>query len=567
MLLINFLSSLCKQAFETAFPSLHLPKITVSPSTKSTFGHYQCNDAMKLAKELNTSPKQIAEKIVPFLFQKHIFKDVSIAGPGFINLTLSEVFLSKELKNLPSNLIPGALIHKKENIIVEFSSPNIAKEMHVGHLRSTIIGDSIAKVFEFLGHEVIRLNHIGDWGTSFGMLITYLIDENLQNTSDLTDLTLLYKKAKKKFDEDENFKQRSRQTVIALQQEDPKIINLWKNICQISRQSFNEIYSILSIKLQERGESFYNSLLPDIVEDLKEKNLAVLSDGAWCVFHEGLPSPLMVQKQDGGYNYDTTDMAAMYYRISIDNANRIIIVTDSGQSLHFELIKKTAEKANYLKNTKFDHVTFGLVLDANNKKFKTRSGETIKLLDLINTSIEKAASLLLEHDPNISLEDLNKKAKILGVNAIKYADLSNHRTSDYIFSFDKMLRFDGNTATFILYSYVRIYGLKRFLQLSEEDIEIMFQKHSICLEHPSEISLALQLLKFPETIIKVSEELTPHLIANYLYSLAEKFNAFFRDCRVKGSEYQNSRILLAYLTEKIFAQGAKLLGLELLTQL
>ncbi len=567
MILINFLSSLCQQAFEQAFPSLDLPKITVSPSTKSIFGHYQCNDAMKLAKKLNISPRKIAEKIVPILFQKEIFKDISIAGPGFINLTLSESFLSQELKNLSKNLTPGRFIQKQETIVVDFSSPNIAKEMHVGHLRSTIIGDSIAKVFEFLGHKVIRLNHVGDWGTSFGMLITYLIDENLQNTSNLTDLTFLYKKAKKRFDEDEDFKQRSRQTVVALQQEDPEIMNLWKNICQISRKSFNEIYSMLSIKLEERGESFYNTLLPDIVEDLKEKKLAVLSEGAWCIFHEGLPSPLMIQKQDGSYNYDTTDMAAMYYRVSIDNADRIIIVTDSGQSLHFELIKKTAEKAGYLKNTKFDHVTFGLVLDVNNKKFKTRSGETIKLLDLLNTSIEKASCLLLEHDPKISQKELEEKAKILGINAIKYADLSNHRINDYIFSFDKMLRFDGNTATFILYSYVRIYGLKRFLHLSEKDLENMLETNSIYLNHPSEIALAIHLLRFPETIIKVAEELTPHFIANYLYNLAEKFNAFFRDCRVQGSKYQNSRILLAHLTEKIFAQGAKLLGLELLTHL
>lgn len=567
MILINFLSSICRKAFEEAFPLLNLPQIIVTPATKSMFGHYQCNDAMKLAKTLNKSPRVIAEKIVPLLQKEDIFEEVSIAGLGFINLSLSKTFLSQELKQLPQLLEPGALIDKVETIIVEFSSPNVAKEMHVGHLRSTIIGDSIAKIFEFLGHNVIRLNHIGDWGTSFGMLITYLIDENLQNTSDLAELTLLYKKAKQRFDEDENFKQRSRQTVVALQHEVPQIINLWKNICQVSRKSFQDIYSRLNVYLEERGESFYNSLLPDIVEDLKEKQLAILSEGAWCIFHEGISSPLMVQKQDGGYNYDTTDMAAMYYRVSIDNAQRIIIVTDAGQALHFELVKKTAQQAGYLKDTQFDHVTFGLVLNSNKKKFKTRSGETIKLLDLLNTAIEKAAILLLEHDPHISQEDLKKNSKVLGINAIKYADLSTHRISDYIFSFDKMLRFEGNTATFILYSYVRIYGLKRFLQISEKELETMFKTETIHLEHPSEVSLAVQLLKFPETVIKVSEELTPHLIANYLYLLAEKFNAFFRDCRVQGSDYQTSRILLAYVTEKVFALGAKLLGLELLTKL
>lgn len=567
MILINFLSSICKKAFEQAFPLQDLPQIIVTPATKSTFGHYQCNDAMKLAKILNKSPREITEKIVPLLQNEDIFKEVSIAGPGFINLSLSKIFLSRELKRLPRLLEPGAIINKRETVIVEFSSPNIAKEMHVGHLRSTIIGDSLAKTFEFLGHNVIRLNHIGDWGTSFGMLITYLTDEHLQNTSDLADLTLLYKKAKQRFDEDENFKQRSRKTVVALQNEVPYVTNLWKNICQISRKSFQDIYSRLNIHIEERGESFYNSLLPDIVEDLKEKRLATLSEGAWCVFHEGLSYPLMVQKKDGGYNYDTTDIAAMYYRVSIDNAQRIIIVTDAGQALHFELVKQTAQKAGYLKETQFDHVTFGLVLNSNKKKFKTRSGETIKLLDLINTAIEKAATLLIEHDPHISQEDLKKNSNILGINALKYSDLSTHRISDYVFSFDKMLRFEGNTATFILYSYVRIYGLKRFLQLSEKELETMFKTETIYLEHPSEVALAVQLLKFPETVIKVSEELTPHLIAGYLYLLAEKFNDFFRDCRVQGSDYQTSRILLAYLTEKVFVQGAKLLGLELLTKL
>ena len=555
------------------------PEIT--PATQAQYGHFQCNNALKLAKALKRNPREIAGEIVSYLTPQlgiGMIQKVEIAGPGFINLTLNNQFLSKEIEQLlqdPHLGVPSA--KKKKRIIVEFSSPNIAKELHVGHLRSTIIGDALARLFEFLGYDVVRLNHIGDWGTQFGMLIAYIKQFEPQffagkKTADLTQLMQWYRESKRLFDADPHFKKKSQLEVVDLQGGNEAALEAWEMICDISRRAFNEIYALLDIKIKERGESFYNPYLPEIVGDLEKKGLITISNGAKCVFlegfttREGSPLPMIVQKSDGGYNYDTTDMAAMRHRIEIERAERIVIVTDAGQSLHFEMIRKTAEKAGYLELQKvqFDHVPFGVVLGPDGKKFKTRSGETEKLIDLIHEAIAEAKTIFKQRLPNLEEKELEELSTILGVGAIKYADLSSHRLKDYVFSYERMLRFEGNTAPFLLYAYVRIQGIKRKVP---KDIPFLIGQTKIELLEPAEVDLAFHLLRFGEILEMMSRDLLPNRLCEYLYELAEKFHAFFRDCRVEGSEYENSRLLLCEATGRILEKGLEILGLKTLPKM
>jgi arginyl-tRNA synthetase len=556
-------------AAKAAFPSLPVEKlkIEITEATQEKFGHYQCNSAMKLAKELKRSPKEIAialtEKLEPGLFEA-----IEIAGPGFINLTISREFLAQQANQMVRDPRLGIPIPNQPlRIIVEFSSPNIAKEMHVGHLRSTIIGEAIARLFEFLGHTVIRLNHVGDWGTAFGMLIAYMQKEvpdvlSGKEETDLPSLMHWYRASKKRFDEDPAFKQEARQAVVALQGGDPKALQAWEIICEISRNAFQEVYNTLDVTLEERGESYYNPMLSHIVSDLEKKGLITISEGAKCVFHEGMRIPLMVQKSDGGYNYDTTDMAAMLHRIQEEKADRIIIVTDAGQSLHFELIRKTAELAGYLdpKKVRFDHVTFGVVLGADGKKFRTRSGETERLMDLLTAAVEEARKILKKREHDMSEEEAEHLAQVLGIDAVKYADLACNRMSDYVFSYEKMLRFEGNTASFILYSYVRVNGIKRKIGL--QNLNALLKSEKIQLEHPAEVSLGLHLCRFSETLKHFENELMPNSLTDYLYLLAQKFNIFFRDCRVEGVAEQNPRLLLCELVSQTMARGLNILGIK-----
>ena len=567
--LIETVEERLTQAAQAAFPEIALEdlKMHVTCATQEKFGHYQCNSAMRLAKIAQKQPREIAAAIVEKL-PAALFESVEIAGPGFINLTLNRDFLSKNADAMAKDDRLGIpLPKKKQRVIVEFSSPNIAKEMHVGHLRSTIIGDTLARLFEFLGDEVIRLNHVGDWGTAFGMLIAFMKEEvpNVLAGREETDLPTLmtwYRGAKKRFDEDPDFKSRARLAVVALQGGEREALHAWEIICEISRKAFQEVYDLLDVKLQERGESYYNPMLPLVVEDLERKGLVTLSDGAKCVFHEEFRIPLMVQKSDGGYNYDTTDMAAMLHRIREERADRIIIVTDAGQSLHFGLIRKTAEKAGYLdpKKVRFDHVPFGVVLGPDGKKFRTRSGETERLIDLLHAAIGEAKKILSEREHDMSGEEVGRLSHILGIDAVKYADLSCNRISDYVFSYERMLRFEGNTAAFILYSYVRVNGIKRKIGCS--DVDALFKREHIVLEHPSEIALGLHLLRFSETLKLMENELLPNYLTDYLYILAQKFNAFFRDCRVEGSPEQNRRLLLCELVARTMATGLQILGIK-----
>lgn len=569
--LLDGLQQLGLAAFQQAFPALEieLSDIEMMPTKDAKLGDYQCNSAMRFSKRLGQNPRLIAEQVKPFLAADARFAAVEVAGPGFINLTVSPVFLETYLKEMRALPKFGLATPAPQKIIVDFSSPNVAKEMHVGHLRTTIIGDCLARVFEFLGHDVLRLNHIGDWGTAFGMLIAHMeecLPEVLQGTQEaqLIDLMQWYRASKKRFDEEPEFKKRAQLKVVALQQGDPATLAAWQKICAISEVAYQAIYDLLDIHITPRGESFYNPYLAATVEDLTQKGLVTESDGARCVFidgfigQEGEPLPFIVQKSDGGYNYASTDIAALWHRSQIEKAERIIYVVDAGQSTHLAMLFAVAERAGYLKNTRAEHVPFGLVLGADGKKFKTRSGDTEKLIDLLTRAIEEAQHILQARDPNDP--DVSHKAKVLGINAVKYADLSSNRIQDYRFSYDKMLQFEGNTAAYIMYSLVRVLSIQRKVGKPVDPAALV-------LTHPAEKALALHLARFKETIEYVARALYPHRLTDYLYELANHFNAFFRDCRVDGDAQEASRLVLCALSAEILASGLQLLGLKTLERM
>ena len=544
----------------------------ITQSAHQAFGSYQCNSALKMAKIIKKSPNEIAETIIQsFPPESKTMIEAITSKSGFINFTISPEFLSSQVQIMlrdPKLGIEMPLHPSK--IIVEFSSPNVAKELHVGHLRSTIIGDSIARLFEFLGHRVLRLNHVGDWGTQFGMLLAFITTQNIDYTNlTIQDLLRIYQAAKEQFDNDSEFKNEAHSNVVALQREDPNAVEIWKSICKVSREATQEIYDLLDIKLKERGESFYRKQLPLIMQDLEKKQLITESQGARCIFFEEFknkerePLPLIVQKSDGGYNYMTTDLAAMKQRVQEEKADRIIVVTDGGQLLHFQMLVRASIAAGYLdpKKVEFDHVTFGVVLSPEKKRLKTREGTSEKLIDLIYKAIASAQEVLMERRPDFSKEEIKNASRVLGIDAIKYADLSGHRQKEYIFSYEKMLRFEGNTAPYLLYSYVRMQGIKRKVNKSID------MSASIILNDPSEIALALHLRQFDETLLFISRDLLPNRLAEYLYHLAEKFHAFFRDCRVEGSEKESSRLLLCECASRVLRQGLEILGLKTLDKM
>lgn len=563
------------QAFPELDPSF---EVEITQSTHEKFGHYQCNSAMKLTKILGMPPRKIAEALIAKLDKGNIIQSLEIAGPGFINITLSPTFLSDEIQQMVVK--PHLNIEKvgsAKKVVIDFSSPNTAKEMHVGHLRSTIIGDSLARLFEFLGYDVLRLNHIGDWGTAFGMLIAHMKQshpEILQGNkkTDLTQLVQWYRESKAKFDLDPEFKKQSQMEVVALQSGNAESMIAWKIICEISRRAYQEIYDLLDIHLVERGESFYNPALANVVADLDAKHLTQVSDGAKCIFlpgftnREGEPLPLIIQKSDGGYNYASTDLAAVRHRIDVEKADNIFVVTDAGQQTHFAMVFEAAKMAGYYNPLKvrIEHVPFGLVLGPDGKKFRTREGGTEKLIDLLNAAIEHARKIVDERHPDMIESEKAELAHTIGIGALKYADLSCHRTHDYTFSYERMLRFDGNTAVFLLYCYVRVAGIKRRLSVQIEDI---LKTDTIKLEHPAETALGLHIAQFTESLEAMDRELLPNRLTDYLYGLAEKFNAFYRDCTVEGSPEQNSRLLLCEATARVMEKGLGLLGVKTVSRM
>lgn len=576
--LLHTVKNLVSEAFAQVFSDLQVPNpiplnIEIAHCKDAALGDYQCNSAMRYAKELRLPPKELAAKVIAYL-QSELFSEVGLAGPGFINLRVSPQALENYARAMLSQ--PRLAVGQVDatRIVVDFSSPNVAKEMHVGHLRSTIIGDSLARVFEFLGYDVLRLNHIGDWGTAFGMLIAHMEEVALpvlqgKEAADLAALMNWYRQSKKHFDEDEDFKKRAQLKVVALQGGDPDARRAWEIICEISSKAYQQIYDLLDVKITTRGESFYNPMLPGVVDALQSQGLISISDGAKCVFldgftnREGEPLPLMAQKVDGGYNYATTDLAAVRHRIDVEKVKRVIYVVDIGQSQHFSMIFAAAKKAGWVPDTvELNHVPFGLVLGSDGKKFKTRSGDVERLIDLLTEAVVEAKRILVERG-GIDEPKLSEMANVLGINAVKYADLSCQRAQDYVFSYERMLKFEGNTAAFIMYSYVRILSIVRKVNLDPSHLNVA----ELRLQHPSELALGLHLAQFSETIDYVARELYPHRLCDYLYTLAGHFNGFFRDCRVEGSPEQSSRLLLCHLSAQVFKQGMELLGLRILDKM
>ncbi len=555
----------------------------VVEATNPKFGDYQCNIAMSLTKPLKSNPRAIATQIIDHLSLDEICETPEIAGPGFINLRLKTNYLETQLQqmlgderlNIPKVIPP-------QGIIVDFSSPNIAKEMHVGHLRSTIIGDCIARILEFRGHEVLRLNHVGDWGTQFGMLITYLrsvYPEALTTADalDLGDLVEFYRQAKVRFDQDETFKETSRQEVVRLQAGAEDSRRAWQLLCEQSRREFQLIYNDLDIKLTERGESFYNSFLAQIVEELDKIGLLVENQGAKCVFLEGFtnkegePLPLIVQKSDGGYNYATTDLAALRHRIETEKATRIIYVTDAGQSNHFMQVWQVAKRAGWIpENVELVHVAFGIVKGEDGKKLKTRSGETVRLRELLDEAVNYAKTDLenrIKEEGRTETEEfINQATQVVGLSAVKYADLSQNRTSDYIFSFDKMLSLQGNTAPYLLYAYVRIQGISRKGNIDWQQLGIDVK---VVLETEAECVLAKHLLQLQDVLKEVSEDLFPNRLCQYLFELSQKFNQFYEQCEVVKAEepQRTSRLALCDLTARTLKLGLSLLGIPVLERM
>jgi len=555
----------------------------LAPSNNPKFGDYQCNLAMSLAKQLQDKPRAIASRIIEFLNVNDICFPPEVAGPGFINLMLRPEYLATQLGAIALDERLG--INQSKNpqpVLVDFSSPNIAKEMHVGHLRSTIIGDCLARVLEFQGNQVLRINHVGDWGTQFGMLITYLREVypsalTTADALDLGDLVAFYRQAKQRFDHDPDFQERSRQEVVRLQAgaEDSK--KAWLLLCEQSRREFQVIYDLLNINLTERGESFYNPLLSQVIEDLGKTDLLVTDQGAKCVFldgftnQDGQPLPLIVQKTDGGFNYATTDLAALRYRINQDKAKRLIYVTDAGQSNHFAQVWQVARKADWIPaDVELVHVPFGLVLGEDGKKLKTRSGETVRLRALLDEAVNRARQdlqdRLVKENRQESPEFIAQVAQIVGMSSVKYADLSQNRLSDYIFSFDKMLALQGNTAPYMLYAYVRIQGISR---KGEIDFTNLGDQTNLILQEEGELVLAKHLLQLSEVIDSVARDLLPNRLCQYLFELSQKFNVFYEQCQVLKAEepFRTSRLILCDVTARTLKLGLSLLGIKVLERM
>ncbi|QCH16022.1 arginine--tRNA ligase [Synechococcus sp. CB0101] len=585
-----------RAAMERAFPEAAPPAggfdPQLAPASKPEFGDFQANGALPLAKPLGQPPRAIATAVVEQLKAYPSFAELclepQIAGPGFINLTLRPERLAAEVQAcLQDQRLGVPAVQGGSPVVVDFSSPNIAKEMHVGHLRSTIIGDSLARVLEFRGHPVLRLNHVGDWGTQFGMLITHLkqvAPEALDTADavDLGDLVAFYREAKKRFDDDEAFQTTSREEVVKLQGGDPVSLKAWGLLCDQSRREFQKIYDRLDIRLSERGESFYNPYLEGVVADLEATGLLVVDDGARCVFLEGVsgkdgkPLPVIVQKSDGGFNYATTDLAAIRYRFGAapdgDGARRVIYVTDAGQANHFAGVFQVARRAGWVpEDGRLEHVPFGLVQGEDGKKLKTRAGDTVRLRDLLDEAVERAEADLrrrLEEEGRQEEEAfIQQVATTVGLAAVKYADLSQNRITNYQFSFDRMLALQGNTAPYLLYAVVRIAGIARKggdLEGSSVPIDQPLSFHE-----PQEWALVRELLKFDAVIAEVEEELLPNRLCTYLFELSQVFNRFYDQVPVLKADEpaRASRLALCRLTANTLKLGLGLLGIPTLERM
>jgi len=558
-------NTLIKKAFANA--GIEAEPITVTDATKPEFGDYQFNGAMALAKQLKQNPRQIAQTILDNLETGGILHKAEIAGPGFINLWLNPEWIAASCQNAEENDRLGIGTRSTPiKAVVDYSGPNMAKQMHVGHLRSTIIGDTLANLLEFLGDEVIRQNHIGDWGTQFGMLIAYLEEMGEEGNGSLKDLEQFYKDAKSRFDADEAFADKAREYVVKIQSGDAHCLTLWKKFIDISLGHCEEVYEKLDVNLSRedvRAESFYNETLAKVVEDLDKAGMLQESDGAQCVFLEGDEVPVIVRKSDGGYLYATTDLAALYYRANVLGAKRISYVVDARQSGHFKQVFRVAKDAGFVpEDVKLEHVAFGTMMDKNGKPFKTRDGGTVKLIDLLDEAVVRAKEAITSKE-HYSEEELDKIARIVGIGAVKYADLAINRESNYIFDWDKMLSFEGNTSLYMQYAYARIQSIFRKYGKHVEGAIVIGDE----LEH----RLAVMLLRFEDILNKAAEDAAPNQITTYLYELVTLFMRFYERNPIlkEGVEEQTriSRLMLSDLTARTIKQGLAILGIQVVDRL
>ncbi|EBO5439886.1 arginine--tRNA ligase [Salmonella enterica] len=545
----------------------------VRQSAKVQFGDYQANGMMAVAKKLGMAPRQLAEQVLTHLDLSGIASKVEIAGPGFINIFLEPAFLAEQVQQALASDRLGVSQPTRQTIVVDYSAPNVAKEMHVGHLRSTIIGDAAVRTLEFLGHHVIRANHVGDWGTQFGMLIAWLEKQQQENAGDmaLADLEGFYRDAKKHYDEDEAFAERARNYVVKLQSGDAYFREMWRKLVDITMTQNQITYDRLNVTLTRddvMGESLYNPMLPGIVADLKAKGLAVESEGATVVFldefknKEGDPMGVIIQKKDGGYLYTTTDIACAKYRYETLHADRVLYYIDSRQHQHLMQAWTIVRKAGYVPDSvPLEHHMFGMMLGKDGKPFKTRAGGTVKLADLLDEALERARRLVAEKNPDMPADELEKLANAVGIGAVKYADLSKNRTTDYIFDWDNMLAFEGNTAPYMQYAYTRVLSVFRKADIDEQALA----SAPVIISEDREAQLAARLLQFEETLTVVAREGTPHVMCAYLYDVAGLFSGFYEHCPILSAEndaVRNSRLKLALLTAKTLKLGLDTLGIE-----
>ncbi|MDR6983827.1 arginyl-tRNA synthetase [Rheinheimera pacifica] len=568
---------------QAAFVALGLPGDTnaaVTVSTKPEFGDYQINGAMAAAKLLKINPRQLAEQLVQKLELADIADKAEIAGPGFINVTLNKAWLATQLQHAAADSRLGVTANTApQTVVVDYSAPNLAKEMHVGHLRSTIIGDAVVRTLEFWGDKVIRQNHMGDWGTQFGMLIAHLEDKlaagiDLEQVA-LADLEDFYREAKKRFDDEAGFANKARDYVVKLQSGDAHCQKLWQLFIDTSIKHSDEVYQKLNVTLTHadiKPESAYNSMLQGIVDDLKQQQLAVESMGALVVFlaeladKEGNPSPFIIQKTGGGFLYSTTDLAACQYRSHDLNADRVIIFTDARQALHFKQVELVARKAGYLRaETAYDHCPFGTMMGEDGKPFKTRTGGTVKLAELLEEAVVRAKAVVQEKASDLTEAEVADVARKVGIGAVKFADLSKNRTSDYIFSWDAMLSFEGATAPYLQYAYTRVRSILRRAEITDSF------SAALNLVEEQEKQLAVKLLRFEETLQQVIKDAQPNLLCNYLYELASLYMTFYEACPMlkDGIEpaVRDSRLMLSIITSRILKQGLDLLGIGVMERM
>lgn len=544
----------------------------VRQSAKAQFGDYQANGVMAIAKRLGLPPRALAEKVVGLLDLNGIARKVDIAGPGFINIFLDPRWLENQLVGALSSPRLGVASVAPQTIVVDYSAPNVAKEMHVGHVRSTIIGDASVRTLTFLGHNVIRANHVGDWGTQFGMLIAYLekVQDGGEAEMQLSSLESFYRAAKQHYDEDPAFAERARGYVVKLQGGDECCRRMWRKLVDVTMAQNQKTYDRLNVTLKREdvmGESLYNAMLPGIVADLQAKGLAVVSEGAIVVFleefknKEGEPMGVIIQKKDGAYLYTTTDIACAKYRYETLKADRIIYYIDSRQHQHLMQAWTIVRKAGYVpESVPLEHHMFGMMLGKDGKPFKTRAGGTIKLTDLLDEALERARRLIADKNPTMDDAELERLAQVVGIGAVKYADLSKSRTTDYVFDWDNMLSFEGNTAPYMQYAYTRVASIFKRSGQNEQQLS-----GAIRLAVEQETQLAVRLLQLEEAIVTVARDGTPHVLCAYLYDLAVLFSAFYGHCPILTAENEalrQSRLQLALLTARTLKQGLDLLGIE-----